>query len=120
MGLPKRQGRALLPELREHRRARRCSRDTVYEAIKALEFANILTWVNRITRISVRSRDLFGQWATRWQIIRTSNAYLFRDPLPCHEGRPSLRSLSRKIPLEPLIQTFPLLTALHRRPNPKP
>ena len=69
----------------------RCSRDTVYEAIKALEFANILTWVNRITRISVRSRDLFGQWATRWQIIRTSNAYLFRDPLPCHEGRPSLR-----------------------------
>ena len=69
----------------------RCSRDTVYEAIKALEFANVLTWVNRITRISVRSRDLFGQWATRWQIIRTSNAYLFRDPLPCHEGRPSLR-----------------------------
>lgn len=30
----------------------------------------------------LRERDLFGQWATRWRIIRTSSAYLFRDPLP--------------------------------------
>ena len=37
----------------------------------------------------VRELDLFGQWATRWRIIRTSNAYVFRDPLPCAEGRPS-------------------------------
>jgi hypothetical protein len=65
-----------------------CSRDTVYEAIKALEFANILTWVNRITRIRTREVDLFGQMATRWRIIRTSNAYIFRDPLPCAENRP--------------------------------
>jgi hypothetical protein len=61
-----------------------CNRDTVYEAIKALEFADVLTWVNRITRIRTRELDLFGQMATRWRIIRTSNAYLFRDPLPCH------------------------------------
>jgi hypothetical protein len=72
----------------------RCNRDTVYEAIKALEFANILSWVNRITRIRTRERDLFGQWASRWRIIRTSNAYLFRDPLPCHEGCPTLRRSS--------------------------
>ena len=65
-----------------------CNRDTVYEAIKALEFANVLSWVNRITRIRVRELDLFGKWATRWQTIRTSNAYLFRDPLPCAQGRP--------------------------------
>lgn len=65
----------------------RCCRDTVYEAIKALEAADILTWVNRITRERVRERDLFGQMGTRWRIIRTSNAYSFRDPLPCHEGR---------------------------------
>ena len=65
-----------------------CNRDTVYEAIKALEFANVLSWVNRITRIRVRELDLFGQWATRWRIIRTSNAYVFRDPLPCAQGRP--------------------------------
>ncbi len=62
----------------------RCNRDTVYEAIKALEFANVLTWVNRITRERTRERDLFGKMGTAWRVVRTSNAYLFRDPLPCH------------------------------------
>ena len=28
----------------------------------------------------VRERDLFGRWASRWRVIRTSNAYVFRDP----------------------------------------
>jgi len=60
-----------------------CCRDTVYEAIKALEAANVLTWVNRFTKIRVPERDIFGRLAHRWQVIRTSNAYLFRDPLPC-------------------------------------
>ena len=63
----------------------KCCVDTVYEAIKVLEAANVLTWVNRIWREQVRELDLFGHWATRWRIIRTSNAYLFRDPLPCHQ-----------------------------------
>lgn len=70
----------------------KCCRDTVYEAIKVLEAANVLTWVNRIVREQVRERDLFGKWATRWRTIRTSNAYLFRDPLPCAEGRGSSKS----------------------------
>src|SRR4051812_11322680 len=61
----------------------KCHRDTVYQAIKALEAADVLTWVNRIVREQVRERDLLGKWATRWRIVRTSNAYLFRDPLPC-------------------------------------
>jgi len=65
-----------------------CNRDTVYEAIKALEFANVLTWVNRLTRIRERAPDLFGANGWRWRVIRTSNAYSFRDPLPCAEGRP--------------------------------
>lgn len=65
-----------------------CNRSTVYKAIKALEAADVLTWVNRITRIRVRELDLFGQWAMRWRIIRTSNAYVFRDPLPCAQTRP--------------------------------
>jgi hypothetical protein len=69
-----------------------CCRDTVYEAIKALEAANILTWVNRIMREQVRERDLFGKWATHWRIVRTSNAYVFRDPLPCAEGRGGTKS----------------------------
>ena len=59
-----------------------CARSTVAEALKALEWAGVLTWQNRITRILVRERDLFGQWAARWQVIRTSNAYVFTDPNP--------------------------------------
>jgi hypothetical protein len=45
----------------------------VCEAIKALEEAGILTWVNRITRIRRRERDLFGGWSSVWQVIRISN-----------------------------------------------
>lgn len=69
-----------------------CCRDTVYEAIKALEVADVLTWVNRIVREQVRELDLFGKWSTSWRIVRTSNAYLFRDPLPCAEGRGGSKS----------------------------
>jgi hypothetical protein len=63
-----------------------CARSTVAEALKALEWAGVLTWQNRITRILVRERDLFGQWASRWQVIRTSNAYVFSDPKPQFAG----------------------------------
>ena len=59
-----------------------CCRDTVYEAIRALERAGVLAWANRIFRQRVRERDLFGNWATRWRVLRTSNAYSFRDPEP--------------------------------------
>ena len=50
-----------------------CHRDTVYEAIHTLEDSGILDWVHRFDKI----------YKDRWQVIRTSNAYLFRDPLPC-------------------------------------
>ena len=63
--------------------AARCCRDTVYEAIKALEAADILTWVNRFDKIRTQCLGVFGRAFTRWQVIRTSNAYCFRDPLPC-------------------------------------
>ena len=62
--------------------AAECARSTVAEALKALEWAGVLTWQNRITRIQVRERDLFGHWASRWRVIRTSNAYVFSDPKP--------------------------------------
>ena len=64
-----------------------CARSTVAEAIKALEEAGILSWVNRITRVRDRMPDLFGQWATRWRVIRISNAYHFRDPRPGGGGQ---------------------------------
>ena len=57
-----------------------CARSTVAEAIKALEFAGVLTWQNRITRVRERCRDLWGREGWRWRVIRTSNAYTFRDP----------------------------------------
>ena len=69
-----------------------CARSTVAEALKALEWAGVLTWQNRITRIHVRERDLFGRWASRWRVIRTSNAYVFRDPQQRPEGVPASKS----------------------------
>src|SRR5271165_1733364 len=64
-----------------------CCRDTVYAAIRALEAAEVLTWVNRLVRVQFRELDLFGKMALRSRLVRTSNAYLFRDPLPCAPGR---------------------------------
>ena len=63
-----------------------CCRSTVAEALKALEWAGVLTWQNRITRAVVRQRDLFGRWSNHWTVIRTSNAYVFRDPKAAEAG----------------------------------
>ncbi len=57
-----------------------CARSTVALALKALEAAGLLTWVNRLTRILEQARDLFGRMVRRWRTIRISNAYAFRDP----------------------------------------
>jgi len=58
-----------------------CARSTVAEAVKALEWAGVLSWQHRVTRIRERCRDLFGRDGWRWRVIRTSNAYAFRDPM---------------------------------------
>jgi len=62
-----------------------CARSTVYEAIRALEDAGLLTWVNRIKRVRERCVDLLGDQGWRWRVLRTSNAYEFRDPSPSAE-----------------------------------
>jgi hypothetical protein len=67
----------------------------VAEALKVLEWAGVLTWQNRIARIQVRERDLFGRWASRWRVIRTSNAYVFRDPQAQLAGVPVAKSENR-------------------------
>jgi len=59
-----------------------CARSTVAEALRALEFAGVLSWQHRITRVRERCRDLFGHGGWRWRVIRTSNAYVFCDPKP--------------------------------------
>jgi hypothetical protein len=81
--------------------AAKCCRDTVCEAIKALEEAGILTWVNRITRIRRRERDLFGAWGSVWQVIRISNGYIFWDPLDRQPGRNRCKSENPARPLNP-------------------
>lgn len=82
-----------------------CVRSTVAEAIKMLESAGILSWVNRIHRIRLRERDLFGQWATSWRVVRTSNAYLFHDPKAVVMQGKSSKSDFRSGPLDPLLKT---------------
>jgi hypothetical protein len=63
--------------------AAKCCRDTVYEAIKALEAADILTWGNRFDKIPLQCCGAFGREFTFWKYVTLSNAYRFRDPLPC-------------------------------------
>jgi Helix-turn-helix domain len=70
----------------------RCARSTVAEALRALEWAGVLTWQHRITRIRERHQDLFGHDGWRWRVIRTSNAYVFRDPQPQLAGVSSAKS----------------------------
>ena len=85
----------MLPRHERIAAAAKCHRDTVNDAIKALEEAGILTWVNRITRIRRRERDLFGAWGSVWQVIRISNGYVFRDPLDRQPGRNHCKSKIR-------------------------
>ena len=91
-----------------------CCRDTVYEALKVLELAGVLTWQHRIARIQVRERDLFGRWASRWRVIRTSNAYVFRDPQRRLEGVPASKSEN---PAGTLNQEIQSLTAAPADPD---
>ena len=72
-----------------------CARSTVAEALKALEAAGLLTWVNRITRTRVAELDLFGRMVPRWKLIRISNAYRFCDPGLAAQ-RPGNRGFSSK------------------------
>ena len=57
-----------------------CARSTVAEAIKALEFAGVLTWQNRLVRVREQCLDLFGNRGWRWRLERRSNAYVLIDP----------------------------------------
>jgi helix-turn-helix protein len=87
-----------------------CSRSTFYEAIRALEDLNLLTWENRIIRVTVPTMDtdLFGRPDRRVRVFRTSNAYTFNDPnprassksetQPGTEGQESFSSLATPVP----------------------
>jgi hypothetical protein len=101
-----------------------CARSTVAEAIKALEWAGVLTWQNRIVRVRECCRDLFGKEGWRWRVIRTSNAYLFRDPQAVNSWRVPSKSdqrtgtpdqeVSKPLQVPVIDPTSPLERALAR------
>jgi hypothetical protein len=84
--------------------AAKCARSSVAVAIRELEDAGILTWVNRIARVRRRERDLFGQWVTVLEVVRSSNAYRFLDPLAAMRGRKPTKSENRTEPAEPRLK----------------
>jgi hypothetical protein len=51
-----------------------CARSTVAEALKVLEWAGVLTWQHRITRIRERCHDLFGRECWQWRVHRRRTA----------------------------------------------
>ena len=53
-----------------------CARSTVAEAIRTLEDAAILSWVQRIKRVREPRPDLLGDNGWRWRVLRT------RTPTP--------------------------------------
>ena len=73
-----------------------CSRTSVYEALQVLERAGVLSWQHRLTRIREACTDLFGRHGWRWRVIRTSNAYVFSDPIGADSAVPG--SEFRKFP----------------------
>jgi hypothetical protein len=67
-----------------------CHRCTVAEALRVLEWAGVLTWQHRIARVRERCRCLLtGRDGWRWRVVRTSNAYVFRDPLGSVAAQPA-------------------------------
>jgi AraC-like DNA-binding protein len=72
--------------------AAHCARSTVAEALKALEDAGILSWVHRLKRTREPCPDLLGDDGWRWRVLRTSNAYNFRDPSPAADRPISSKS----------------------------
>jgi hypothetical protein len=99
--------------------AAHCARSTVAEAIKALEDAGVLSWVHRIKRVREAAPDLFDGHGWRWRVIRTSNAYNFRDPKAA-TGAP-VASKSEKPPGTPNQAFFSSLSchfSPSRRDNP--
>jgi CRP-like cAMP-binding protein len=69
-----------------------CARSTVAEALKALEAAGILSWVQRIKRVREPCPDLLGDKGWRWRVLRTSNSYAFNDPSPAADQPDSSKS----------------------------
>ena len=81
------------------------SRTTVGEAIKALELAGFLSWSHRIGRTWRRVRDaLTGHLVRLTQVVRLSNAYVFRVP-QAPPKKPSEQGAQRRAALAAGLQS---------------
>jgi hypothetical protein len=72
---------------------------TVSAAIRALEAAGLLEWVNRLKRVREWAPGVPGIGASRVRVLRTSNAWLSAIP-----GQ--IQLLSLKISLEPRLKFY--------------
>ena len=79
-----------------------CARSTVAEAIRALEDAGVLTWVQRVKRVREACHDLLGDGGWRWRVLRTSN------PTVSTTQARLIGLLSPKSRLEPRTKSFSL------------
>jgi hypothetical protein len=101
-----------------------CGRTTVYEALRVLEWAGVLSWQHRIVRVRELCQDLWGRAGWRWRVIRTSNCYQFRDPQAAVSGVPATefgnragtpdQELSKPLPAPAVDPNSPLERALAR------
>lgn len=66
-----------------------CARSTVAEALKVLEWAGVLSWQHRLVRIREVTVDLLGHRHRHWRTLRSSNAYVFRDPAAAGSENPA-------------------------------
>ena len=89
----------MLPKYEKIAEAAHCARSTVAEAIKALEDAGVLSWVQRIKRVGVRCPDLFGANGVRVVPQRASNAYHLYDPSGAASGPKSERPTGTPSPV---------------------
>lgn len=70
-----------------------CARSSVGLAIQALEAVGILSWANRLARVREKCIDAAGRVVWHPRVIRTSNAYVFHDPVG-NRGKPPNSSKS--------------------------
>jgi hypothetical protein len=77
-----------------------CARSHVAAALKRLEAAGLITWVNGLARTTDRGTDLFGQAVARRRVVRTSNSYTLIDPVPQPQPRISSKSKNQPGPVK--------------------
>lgn len=70
-------------------RKARCAKSTAQAAMRSLEQAGLLTWVNRIERRSAHPGGAYRGGGRIVRVVRTSNAYRFVDPLSRADSRGS-------------------------------